>query len=117
MAEPANAKLERITAKVHRQHASEITSLRKEYAAWAKRAKTVWHAITESLNAEATPIVDEIGWLEPEEADEDDNPLFDSMRSYVEQIDVYKEHQGKSTGRGEYGTGPRIRKAKKGRVR
>jgi hypothetical protein len=32
---------------------------------------------------------------EPDDGDEDDDPLFDSTREYVEQIDRYKEHQGK----------------------
>jgi hypothetical protein len=31
----------------------------------------------------------------PDDGDEDDEPLFDSTRDYVEQINRYKEHQGK----------------------
>ena len=33
------------------------------------------------------------------DADEDDDPLFDSTREYVEQVDRYKEHQGKPIAR------------------
>jgi hypothetical protein len=95
MAEPVHRKLERITVKVHRQHASEIASLRREYEGWAKRQKALWHAIAESLEADATPIVDEVDWPAPKEGNEDRNPLFDSTRSYIEQIDVFKHHQGK----------------------
>lgn len=58
------------------------------------------------LEAEA-PDPDEIEWPEPDDGDEDDDPLFNSTRNYVEQIDCYKEYQGKPTerrnrnGRGE----------------
>jgi hypothetical protein len=37
-------------------------------------------------------------WPEPRDGDEDPDPLFDSIRDYVDQIDRYKEHQGKPTG-------------------
>jgi hypothetical protein len=33
------------------------------------------------------------------DGDEDDDPLFDSTRDYVEQIDRYKDYQGKPTAR------------------
>jgi hypothetical protein len=41
---------------------------------------------------------DEI-WPLVEAADEHEDPLFDSTRGYVEQMDRYKEHQGKPTRR------------------
>ena len=47
------------------------------------------------LEAEA-PDVDDFDWPEPDDGDEDDDPLFDSTRDYVEQVDRYKEHQGKT---------------------
>jgi hypothetical protein len=37
--------------------------------------------------------------VEPDGSDEDPDPLFDSTRDYVEQIDRFKEHQGKRTER------------------
>jgi predicted nucleic acid-binding Zn ribbon protein len=43
------------------------------------------------------PDVDAYDWPEPDDGDEDDDPLFDSTREYVEQVDRYKEHQGKPT--------------------
>ena len=33
------------------------------------------------------------------DADEDDDPLFDSLRDYIEQIDAYKAFQNKPTAR------------------
>ena len=38
-------------------------------------------------------------WPEPKEGDEDDDPLFDSARDYLTQIDSYKKFQGKPTSR------------------
>ena len=46
-----------------------------------------------------SPISKSYDWPEPREGDEDDDPLFDSTRDYVEQVDRYKQHQGKPTGR------------------
>jgi hypothetical protein len=42
------------------------------------------------------PTVDAYDWPEPEEGDEDDDPLYDSSRDYLDQIARYREHQGKS---------------------
>ena len=36
-------------------------------------------------------------YREPVDGDEDDDPLFNSTREYVEQVNRYKEHQGKPT--------------------
>lgn len=65
-----------------------------------------WHAATDltvrneviarELKATA-PDVDEFDFPEPRDADEWENPLFDSARDYVAQIDCYKEFQGKAT--------------------
>jgi hypothetical protein len=43
------------------------------------------------------PHLDEIEWPEPTEGDEDDNPLFDSTRDYVEQMDRLNEYQERPT--------------------
>jgi hypothetical protein len=40
-------------------------------------------------------VCEAIDWPEPEEGDEDPDPLFDSTRNYMEQLDRYREHQGK----------------------
>jgi hypothetical protein len=47
------------------------------------------------------PDFDAIEWPEPAEADEYDDPLFDSTRDYVEQCDRFKQHQDKPTARRE----------------
>ena len=98
-----------INRKVHAEHSAEIkrlaaewTKIGKEYArqiaSWQKLANVVWQAVTNDLEAKS-PDIDEIEWPEPDEGDEDPDPLFDSTRDYVEQIGRYKEHQGKPTTR------------------
>jgi hypothetical protein len=62
-------------------------------------------AISKKLRVKA-PDIDEIDWPEPEQADEDDDPLFDPTRDYVDQIDRYKHHQGKPTVRRGRNGGP-----------
>jgi hypothetical protein len=97
--------LDKSNAEIHARHEDEIEELREEYAdvvaaheAWLERAETVWRAIEDELEAER-PDLSKVKWPEPNEGDEDPNPLFDSKRDYVEQIDAYKEFQGKPTER------------------
>jgi hypothetical protein len=118
-AKPVQAELKRANAKVHKQHAKKIKSLRREYAKlmaararWAKRATPVWHAIKKGLNAEA-PDLDEVEWPESDEGDEDLDPLFSSKRGYVEQIDRYKKFQIKTTAFAPRVQGKRYTKGKK----
>jgi hypothetical protein len=64
----------------------------------AAEAADLTDQIDEELESEA-PSVDDFDWPDPDEGFED--PLFDSTREYVEQIDRYKNHQGKRTTRKE----------------
>jgi hypothetical protein len=52
-------------------------------------------AVMAEIEAEADPIIGEIEWPEPREGDENDDPLYDSARNYVAQINQYKAFQGK----------------------
>jgi hypothetical protein len=61
-----------------------------------RKARPILRKIEKEFEAEA-PDVDDYDWPEPDHGDEDDDPLFDSTRGYVEQIDRYKAHQGKPT--------------------
>jgi hypothetical protein len=51
--------------------------------------------IEEELDGKADGIDPE--WPEPDEGDEDLDPLFDSSRDFVEQVDRFKEFQDKPT--------------------
>jgi hypothetical protein len=114
-----DAELDEINDEAHARHRAKIKSLRDQHARLTKEVskevkavqnkyykqfkalnaeiKTVWDAITNSLDGRYD--FDSIDWPEPNEADEDDDPLFDSTRDYVEQIDRFKEHQGRPTTR------------------
>jgi hypothetical protein len=97
--------LHEINAEVRRRHAKALKALEAErkkvlaaISAFEKKARPVLRKIERDLNAEA-PDVDGFGWPEPYDGVEDDDPLFDSTRDYVEQVDRYKQHQGKTTER------------------
>jgi hypothetical protein len=112
----AEDEVRRVTDEVHQEHAGETAPLLTEYevlqaeydefvrtfqaklAAWTERAEPVWQAIADDLE-ELAPDVDELRtnstWL----ANEDDDPLFDSSREYLDQVDRFKRYQGKPTGR------------------
>ena len=102
----ARKQLEPINEEIAKPFRAEIAVLEAEYqeirgrlADLGERAKDVWARACASLE-ENTP--DEEGfieWPEPAFGDEDPDPLFDSNRPYVEQIDRYKRHQDKPTGR------------------
>lgn len=107
-----SADLFMLTREVHERHAAAIASLEAERkaidieieamreriaemeSALEERAQPVLDAIVADLEAEA-PDVDDYEWPEPDDADEDDDPLFDSTRGYIEQIERYRQHQGK----------------------
>lgn len=102
-ASDVEAELDRINATVHRRHAKAIAEIRAErkkvhaaIAAFEKKARPVFKEIEEDLEAEA-PDIDDYEWPEPAEGDEDDDPLFNSTRDFIEQTDRYKAHQGKPT--------------------
>jgi predicted nucleic acid-binding Zn ribbon protein len=103
VAAQVDADLEEVNAKVHKRHAKAIAGLKAEQKklaaavkAFEKKAKPVLDAIREDLDDEAPDVAD-YDWPEPDDGDEDDDPLFDSTREFIEQVDRYKEHQGKPT--------------------
>jgi hypothetical protein len=85
--------------------AAEMEARREDLQAkierWKERANP-----TSELLAEQAPDLTEVEWPEADEGNEDADPLFDSTRSYVKQIDRYKQHQGKPTERRPYASRP-----------
>jgi hypothetical protein len=77
-----------------------------------QRIADTYRGMEEELFARV-PDVDDIEWPEPAEGDEDPDPLFDSTRDYVEQVDRFKSHQDKPT---ESERRKDARKARKGRA-
>jgi hypothetical protein len=97
-----------ITTDVYSAHRPELDKLTAEfgkiteaYKAWLEQAQPLWKTIADELE-ENSPDLDGEEWTSPFVADEDPNPLFDSKRSYVEQIDRYKAHQDKPTERAAF---------------
>ena len=74
------------------------TAIADEVANSSRQAQTVWEAIADDLE-ERAPDLEAIDWPEPAIGDEADDPLFDSRRGYVEQVDRFKRYQGKPTSR------------------
>jgi len=107
--------LEELNVTAHSE--TEIETLKREYAALVKRINTqlrplakqyqpelqaiaarynaIHESVAQRLNDEA-PDPDGYDWPEPDDGDEDADPLFDSRRGYVEQMDNYKAFQGKA---------------------
>jgi hypothetical protein len=101
--------IQALNREAHDEHRNKIDELEIEWTqiaddheaaveAWIARAETTWDAIAQELE-ERKPDLDDVEWPEPAEGDEDDDPLFDSSRDYVEQINRYKKHQDKLTAR------------------
>jgi len=116
-AEEFAAELEEITDSVHEEHREQLDELEEAWGeiaslieSWNERAQAVWRSIARNL-LDAAPDPDDHDWPEAREPDEDDDPLFDSTRDYVEQMDRYKQYQGKSTTHAASTTLRRRRKA------
>lgn len=77
------------------RHVDEIEVLETAYSELGERAGALYAAISDDLREDAGNV--EIPGLESEPANEDGDPLFDSKRDYIEQINRYKLHQGKPT--------------------
>jgi hypothetical protein len=102
--------LDEVRDQVRQEHQTEIAEFAAEIKALNQQLGTINQQASE-LRSRLAPIwqemVDKLREREPElevecpdfDGDEDDNPLFDSTREYVEQVDVYKEYQGKPTER------------------
>jgi hypothetical protein len=71
-------------------------AIQQQLAQWSEDAAPVWQDIANDI---AVPDVDAIQWPQAEHVEDD--ALFDSRRTYLEQIERFKRHQGKSTPGGE----------------
>jgi hypothetical protein len=63
---------------------------------FADRAEGVLQNMRDGLDAATPDSVDDLAdWPEPEADDPHDDPLYDSSRTYMDQIERYRRHQGK----------------------
>jgi hypothetical protein len=99
--------LESVQQAVHERYQEEIDSLEAEYdeirrqfetqmEAYSTRLADVWRAIRSDLDAEM-PDISNYPVPEADEAGEDEEPLYDSQRDYLDQLAYYKEFQGKES--------------------
>lgn len=100
-AKPVRTMLDNFNEEIHAQFADQIEEVREKYddvlAAqrdYQQAAEPVLHAIRERITAE-TPDTSDVKWPQPKAGDEDPDPMFDSRRDYLDQIDCYKAFQGK----------------------
>jgi hypothetical protein len=74
-----------------------VAQVRDEIAgmeqAFVMQAEPIIARINAAIEA-ATPDPDQFDWPEPAEADEDNDPLYDSSRSYLEQVARFRRYRG-----------------------
>jgi hypothetical protein len=79
-----------------------VDAINGRISAFHERAETLWKSMADALD-QATPELDD--WPDADEADESAEQLFQSQRSYLEQIEFYKRHQNKPIARRKRATG------------
>jgi hypothetical protein len=102
--EPGHEALEAIADEATRLSQDHLEAINAEVDAFHERASELMRRIGEAIE-ERIPAPETIAWASPAVPDEDDDPLFDSARRYVDQIDRYKTHVGKPTARRSNGGG------------
>jgi hypothetical protein len=70
---------------------------------WRESAEPQWQQIADDLLNAAPDPREQVKWPQLKLDGEDPDPLFDSRRDYVTQIDRFKRHQGKPISRRENG--------------
>ncbi|WMT79501.1 hypothetical protein [Bradyrhizobium sp. Ash2021] len=96
--EPAHAVYREAVARAYDAYTAAIEQARDEIEQmqqhFVEQAERLLAPMSAEL-ADAAPDMDLFDWPEAAEADEDDDPLYNSRRSYVEQVDRFRKHQGK----------------------
>jgi hypothetical protein len=93
------AEAERIVERLREQEERELAPVRERMSELVNGLRDLAQPLIETLSVELeeeAPDADAYDWPEAEEPDEDDDPLYDSSRGYLEQLDRYHEHQGKA---------------------
>jgi gas vesicle protein len=95
--------VEQVNDEVREEFAEQLETLESEWSDiaeqiddWKRRAESTYRSMDAELRDRA-PSIHVVDWPEPDMGDEDVDPLYDSGRDYVEQMDRYKLHQGKPT--------------------
>jgi hypothetical protein len=96
--EPAHAAYREAVARAYEAYTAAIEPVRDEIEAMERQFVDEAEELTADMAAwlaDAAPDPELFDWPEPAEADEDDDdPLYDSRRTYVEQVDRFRAYQG-----------------------
>jgi hypothetical protein len=95
---PHQTALTALAAEFEARCAEHIDAINERTGAFYDQADELWAEIASDME-DCAPDLADYDWPTACEADEPDDPLFDSTRDYVTQIDRYKAHQGKPTER------------------
>ena len=102
--EDVESELNEVSDSVRETFADELAPFEERYQkiradldALLADVQPVYRRMRVALNEEGEAILDNADFPEPPDFEEDPDPLYDSSREYLEQIDRYKEHQGKTT--------------------
>jgi hypothetical protein len=93
----AKAKYERIIALAKARYDRTLDSVEGEIMDMEDDLVLYGQRLLSDMEAQledAAPDPDDFDWPAPAEGEEDDDALYDSTRSYVEQLDLYREHRG-----------------------
>jgi hypothetical protein len=91
---PHQEALERLANEFEEQCAHHLDAINEDVATFYAGAAAVHERIGDELRSDG-PDPHLIEWAEPANADDDDDPLFDSTRDYEDQIERYRQHQGR----------------------
>jgi hypothetical protein len=89
-----NGEIDTVNEQVRDEYAREIEALDGKYRALDKQRDKLWDKISTDLS-ENVPDISGITPPEARPAAEHPDPLYDSRRDYVEQIERYRRHQRK----------------------
>jgi hypothetical protein len=92
---PHQEALERLADEFEERCAHHTDAINEEVATFYADAADVHERMGDELRSHA-PDLHLVEWAEPASADDDDDPLFDSTRDYEDQIERYRQHQGRS---------------------
>jgi hypothetical protein len=92
LAQTGAASINRELEQIEDSHAARIAEV-------SRRFQEAQQAVATELKESGQSVIDAFEWPKPVAAVPDDEPLFDSKRPYLEQIEHYAKHSGKLTER------------------
>jgi hypothetical protein len=83
---------------------AHVAAINSRVAGFYEQITGLWRQIGVAL-VRRLPLAADFAWVEPEPPDAETEELFDSSRSYLDQIQIYKARGGRPTGRRGNGNG------------